>query len=97
MVRHIVIFRLNEDLDAIQKQQIMVKFRSAIEALSRKLDIIRHIEVGFNANEDEKCDICLYSEFDSMEDVNTYKKYPDHVEASSELKKYVVERACVDF
>ncbi len=97
MVKHIVLFKLKEELPATEKQAVMNQFKEAIEALPAKISVIRKIEVGFNVNPAEAWDIALYSEFDSLEDVKTYAVHPDHVAAGKLLADVKLNRACVDY
>ena len=97
MVKHIVLFKLKEELPATEKQAVMNQFKEAIEALPAKISVIRKIEVGLNVNPAEAWDIALYSEFDSLEDVETYAVHPDHVAAGKLLADVKLNRACVDY
>jgi hypothetical protein len=97
MVKHIVLFKLKEELPATEKQAVMNQFKEAIEALPAKISVIRKIEVGLNVNPAEAWDIALYSEFDSLEDVKTYAAHPDHVAAGKLLADVKLNRACVDY
>ncbi len=97
MVKHIVLFKLKEELPATEKQAVMNQFKEAIEALPAKISVIRKIEVGLNVNPAEAWDIALYSEFDSLEDVKTYAVHPDHVAAGKLLSDVKLSRACVDY
>ena len=97
MVKHIVMFKLKETLSMEEKLDVMNRFKSAIEALPAKIDVIRKVFVGLNINEAEQWDICLESEFDSWEDVKLYAVHPDHVAAAGILKDAKLDRACVDY
>lgn len=97
MVKHIVLFQLKEMESKEEKLQIMTQFKEAIEALPAVIPFIRSIEVGFNINSKETYDIALYSEFDSMEELNAYATHPDHVAAGKILAEVKQSRACVDY
>ena len=97
MVKHIVMFKLKETLSAEEKLVVMNDFKAAIEALPAKIDVIRKVFVGLTINEAEQWDICLESEFDSLEDVKLYAAHPDHVAAAGILKDAKQDRACVDY
>lgn len=97
MVKHIVLFKLKETLSQEEKLKVMNDFKAAVEALPAKIGFIRHLFVGLNANPAEKWDICLDSEFDSLEDVRAYAVHPDHVAAAGILKEAKADRACVDY
>lgn len=97
MVKHIVLFKLKETLSKEEKCDVMNRFKGAIEALPEKIAVIRKVFVGLNMNEAETWDICLESEFDSLEDVKLYAAHPDHVAAAGILKEAKQDRACVDY
>ena len=97
MVKHIVMFKLKDTLSKEEKQVVMNDFKAAIEALPAQIDIIRKVFVGFNFNEAEEWDICLESEFDSLDDVKVYAAHPAHVAAAGILKDAKQDRACVDY
>ena len=97
MVKHIVLFKLKENLSQDEKLSVMKNFKAAIEALPSTIDYIRKIYVGLNMNADEKWDICLESEFDSLDDVRNYAVHPAHVAAAAIIKDAKQDRACVDY
>lgn len=97
MVKHIVLFKLKDEVPAEEKLAVMKAFKAAIEALPAKIDVIRKIEVGLNINPAEAWHIALYSEFDTLEDVKYYATHPDHVAAGKLLAAVKENRACVDY
>lgn len=97
MVKHIVLFKLKENLTPEKKQEVMNQFKNAIEALPATISTIRHIYVGFNINPDEQWDICLDSEFDTLEDMKAYSVHPAHLAAAGLLKDVKEGRACTDY
>ncbi len=96
MVKHIVLFKLKDEVSAEEKRAVMTKFKEAIEALPAKISVIRKVEVGLNMNPGETWNIALYSEFDTLEDVKYYATHPDHVAAGKILAETKESRACVD-
>ena len=97
MVKHIVMFKLKDTLSKEEKQVVMNDFKAAIEALPAQIDVIRKVFVGLNINEAEQWDICLESEFESLDDVKLYAAPPAHVAAAGILKDAKQDRACVDY
>ncbi|NDV59719.1 Dabb family protein [Bacteroides sp. 519] len=97
MVKHIVLFKLKDEIPADVKQEIANNFKQAIEALPPVIDVIRKIEVGININPGETWHIALYSEFDSLDDVKVYATHPAHVEAGKIIADAKDNRACVDY
>ena len=97
MVKHIVLFKLKESLSTEEKQQVMNNFKAAIEALPATIPSIRKIFVGLNINPDEKWDICLERQFDTLDDVEANADHPAHVAAAGILKEVKQDRACTDY
>ena len=97
MVKHIVVFKLKDELIDEKKMEVAMIFKQAIEALPEKIDFIRDIHVGINMNPNEKWEICLESTFDSLADVKAYSVHPEHIKAAQTIKEYKADRACCDF
>ena len=97
MVKHIVLFKLKEEMSEADKLSVMSQFKEAIEALPAKISVIRSIEVGLNINPNEAWNIALYSEFDSLDDVKVYATHPEHVAAGKLLADAKESRSCVDY
>ncbi len=97
MVKHIVLFKLKDEVPTEKKLAVMNQFKAAIEALPSTISVIRKIEVGLNINPNELWNIALYSEFDTLEDVKYYATHPDHVAAGKILAETKESRSCVDY
>ena len=97
MVKHIVLFKLKDEVPETDKLVVMNKFKEAIEALPANISVIRKIEVGLNMNPGESWHIALYSEFDNLDDVKFYATHPDHVAAGKIIAEAKESRSCVDY
>ena len=97
MVKHIVLFKLKDEVPEAEKVVVMNKFKEAIEALPAVIPVIRKIEVGLNTNPGETWHIALYSEFDNLDDVKFYATHPLHVAAGKIIAEAKESRACVDY
>ena len=97
MVKHIVLFKLKDEVPETDKLVVMKNFKEAIEALPAKISVIRKIEVGLNMNPGESWHIALYSEFDNLDDVKFYATHPDHVAAGKIIAEAKESRSCVDY
>jgi hypothetical protein len=96
-VKHIVFFKLKDALSPAEKAQVTSAFKAAIEALPTQIPFIRRVYVSGNINPQEHWDICLESEFDTLDEVKAYSVHPAHVAAAGILKDAKADRACVDF
>lgn len=97
MIKHIVLFQLDKKLDENTRRSEMEKFKTGIEKLPAAISLIRHIEVRFNINPDEKWDVCLNSDFDTLEDLRAYAADPRHTAIAGRLKPFLSGRSCVDY
>ena len=96
-MKHIVLFKLKDEVPEAEKLVVMNKFKEAIEALPAVIPVIRKIEVGLNTNPGETWHIALYSEFDNLDDVKFYATHPLHVAAGKIIAEAKESRACVDY
>ena len=75
----------------------MKAFKEGILALPAQIPCIKHIEVGFNVNPNEKYEVALSSEFETLEDVKTYAVHPAHVAVAQIIVPHMKARACSDY
>ncbi|HIT81673.1 MAG TPA: Dabb family protein [Candidatus Caccoplasma merdavium] len=97
MIKHIVLFKLKNDIEPSQKEVLKQDFKRALEALSGKIDCLRSIEVGLNDNPEESFDIALTTTFDTFDDLRHYANHPAHLAAAAIIKEAKEARACVDY
>ncbi|MDD4516548.1 Dabb family protein [Massilibacteroides sp.] len=98
MIRHIVLFKLKEFESETAKSECQQSIKAGLEGLFGKISVLKFIQVDFNCNPAESWDIILTTEFDSLDDLNTYANHPDHVAVSKQLIGPVkADRACVDY
>jgi hypothetical protein len=97
MIKHIVLFKFKTDLPEAEKKQKMESVKCDLEALTKKVETLKKMEVGINCNPDEKYDLALTSEFETMEGLKAYAVHPEHVKAGAAIREILEERACVDY
>ena len=59
MYRHIVLFKIREDILPETKEEVMNTFRQDILALKSVIPCLKDVMVSFNINTAEQWDICL--------------------------------------
>ena len=97
MVKHIVLFKLRDDVDAETKVSELKAIKAGLEALLGVAPTLRSIEVGININNDEKYHLALTCTFDDMEGRKAYAVHPEHVKVSTRIRAILDQRACVDY
>ena len=95
MTKHIVMFKLQGSDDV--RRETALRFKTALDALPKQIDVLQSIEVALNENPGEDWDIVLTAIVPTMADVATYAKHPAHVAAAAIVKDVKQARACVDY
>ncbi|AFH47731.1 Hypothetical protein IALB_0017 [Ignavibacterium album JCM 16511] len=98
MIKHIVMWRLNDSAYGRSKSENAVKLKNKLLAMKGKVNGLINIEVGFDfSNEKDSCDVVLYSEFEGKQALKEYQLHPDHEEIKRWLSEVRYERRVVDY
>ena len=106
MLKHVVVWKLNEEFSAQEKMAKAVEIKEALEGLKGKIEQIIDIEVGIDGNIGSACscqttvahsDVCLVSSFESVEALKEYAGHPEHLKVVELVKPCVCSRAVVDY
>ena len=98
MIKHIVMWKLNDSLSKTEKEQAVLKMKTMLENLPASIPQVRSLEVGININTSNAAyDAVLYSEFESMDDLSLYQKHPDHLHAADYIHSVVAARVVADY
>ena len=98
MIKHIVFWRLNESAYGNDKQTNAQILRDKLLAMKDKVEGLIKIEVGFDfSNENDSCDVMLYSEFKNKEALHRYQIHPDHEAIKKWLSEVRYERRVIDY
>ena len=91
MIRHIVMWKFRPGTEAEQEQ-----FLEGLRGLQGVIPQLRASQVARSVGADNY-DAVLVSEFDSLEDLETYKQDPRHVAVSALCKSIRTDRVAVDY
>lgn len=98
MIKHIVMWKLKKFAEGGNKDENALLVKSKLEGLRKKIKQIKALEVGFNLNTSSTAyDVVLYSEFETMEDLNKYKAHPEHKKVGDFVSKVRLERKAIDY
>ena len=96
MVKHIVFFKLKPELK--DKKQAAQQVVNTLMPLKKLIPQIKHYELGINFAERETAfDIALISEFETRQDLETYRSHPLHRQAVEQIKPLITQTASVDY
>ena len=89
--------RLKGD-DPEKKKQAAIDLKAAIDGLLGVVPELKSMEVGLNLNTKPSAyDLVLTSEFDSLEDLDSYRVHPAHKIVLDHLYKVMDQTAVVDY
>ena len=97
MIKHVVLFKLKTFETEAEKREKEQEIKDALLALKGKVEVLRSIEVGINANPDEEFNIALITTFNNFDDLETYAEHPDHQAVIPLIREVLESRACSDY
>lgn len=98
MLKHIVMWKLKDEAEGATKAENAKKMQQMLEALPAKIPGVLALEVGLNVLDGPTAsDVCLYSEFPSLEVMLAYQEHPEHQKCVAFIKGVVSERRAVDY
>ncbi|WP_432736979.1 Dabb family protein [Maridesulfovibrio sp. FT414] len=98
MIKHIVMWTLKEEAEGAAAAENAAKMKEMLEGLNGKIEVLKHLEVSAEIFESvPDCNVILYSEFESKEDLHIYAVHPLHQECVTFIKKIVSSRSVVDY
>ncbi len=96
MVRHIVMWKYNAELSMEEREALFGRLFKAAEEMNGNIAGLISAKLIENVNPQEKYDLCLYCEFESVEDIVKYQDDPVHVAFKNIISGNVFDRACID-
>ena len=98
MVRHIVLWRLQESANGRSKAENAAEVKRLLEDLNGKIPGMIKLEVGFDfSRTSESSDMLLYSEFESRAALDAYQTHPLHEAVKPFVMAARSERRLVDY
>lgn len=98
MVKHIILWKLKEDIDDAEKEVIKSEIKAGLEGLKGKIPGLMDIHVQTESLESSNADLMLDSTFEDEKSLKDYAVHPEHVKvADSKVRPYTVTRMCLDF
>lgn len=98
MVKHVVLWKLKDELTTAEKQKVKSELKEALENLKKKITEIIEIKVHIDGLKGSNVDILLETLFENEETLNAYAVHPDHVAVGAgKIKPFMQERICYDY
>lgn len=98
MVKHIVFWKMKEELSASDRQEALQKIKRGFEAMQGVIPGLLRIEVGIDfLRSPESSDFVLYSELESRAALDGYQAHPAHQAMLPLVRDVRIERRVVDY
>ena len=98
MVRHVILWKMKEELDAEESRKAKADIKRELEALKGVIPGLLEINVGTEPLETSNADLFLDSLFEDEAALAVYAVHPAHVKVKDELVvPNVRTRMCMDF
>lgn len=99
MVKHIILWRLREDLTAEEKERVKQDIKAGLEGLAGRIPGLLDITVNVDGRLDSSnADVMLDSTFTDEAALRAYAMHPEHVAvADGKVRPYTSLRTCLDY
>lgn len=99
MVKHIILWRLKEELTAEEKAAVKQGIKAGLEGLAGRIPGLLDIKVNVDGRlESSNADVMLDSTFTDESALKAYAVHPEHVAvADGKVRPYTCQRTCLDY
>ena len=98
MVKHVILWKLKEELSAEEKKNVKAGIKENLEALVGVVPGLTALTIVTDAMESSNADVMLDSTLESEEALKGYQKHPAHVAAADQfVRPYTEVRLCMDY
>ncbi len=98
MVKHVIIWKLREELGDAERAEVKKNAKAALEALNGKIDGLLDIKVICDFLPSSNGDMMLDTSFTDDAALKAYQVHPDHVAAANAfVRPFTHTRLCCDF
>ncbi|MDD6824208.1 MAG: Dabb family protein [Paraprevotella sp.] len=99
MVKHIILWKLREDMSAEEKVSVKAGIKAGLEGLQGVVPGLLSIQVQTDGVlPTSNADVMLDCTLESADALKEYAQHPAHVEvANTKVRPYTAVRTCLDF
>lgn len=99
MVKHIILWKLREELTETEKETIKQGIKAGLESLVGQVPGLVECKVNISGRlASSNADVMLDSTLESPEALKGYAVHPAHVEvANTKVRPYTAQRTCLDY
>lgn len=98
MVKHIILWKLKEEISEDEKKKILADMKENLEALVGKVPGLTRMNIVINPLASANADVMLDSDFESEEALKGYQTHEAHVHvANTYVRPFTNVRLCMDY
>ncbi|MEG0177539.1 Dabb family protein [Anaerorhabdus sp.] len=98
MIKHLVFWKIKDTYSPQEKEVIKQNLKTNLEALIHKIPCASKLELIVNPLPSSNMDMCLNSEFETVELLQSYSNHPLHQDVvKTYILPYVESRSCIDY
>lgn len=98
MIKHVILWKLKEELSESEKQTIRENMKRELEALKGKVPGLIDITIQVKPLASSNAEVMLDSTLESEEALKGYAVHPEHVRvADTYVRPYTQVRMCMDY
>jgi len=98
MVKHVILWKLKEEITGAAKEKVLCEMKENLEALVGKVPGLLRLEIVIKPMAGSNADVMLDSELESEAALSGYQSHPDHVAvANTYVRPFTEVRLCMDY
>lgn len=98
MVKHIILWTLNPELNENEKAKVKEHIKLALEGLVGKINGLKEVKVIINPLKSSNAELMLDSTFENEDALKAYQTHPLHVAVANKyVRPFTASRSCVDY
>lgn len=98
MVKHVILWKLKEELTKEEREQVKAGIKAGLEGLAGRIPGLVDIRVNTEGLPSSNVDVILDSAFTDAEALKGYAVHPEHVAvAEGKVRPYTAGRYCMDY
>lgn len=98
MVKHIILWKLREELSLEEKETVKADIKAGLEGLAGRIPGLLEIRVHTQGLPSSNVDLMLDSSFVDGAALKGYAVHPEHVAvADGKVRPYTAVRSCMDY
>ncbi len=98
MIKHVILWKLKDELQGEEKEQVKAGIKQGLEGLAGRIPGLVDIKVRTEYLSSSNMDVMLDTTFEDEASLKAYATNPEHVAvADGKVRPYTAVRACMDY